>query len=86
MDTRSRTNIDDMVGGEHCIRIVLNNDDRVSKVAEMFKSSDKFFVIALMKADAGFVKDIENSHKGRTNLGRKADSLCFATGKGRCVS
>ena len=60
---------------------MLDDQNRVSKVAQMAKRIEKLIIIALVKADGGLVENVENAHKARANLGCKPDSLALAAGE-----
>ena len=57
---------------------MLDDQNRVSKVAQMAKRIEKLIIIALVKADGGLVENVENAHEARADLGRKPYSLAFA--------
>ena len=63
VDSRSRTDINNVVCGVHGILIVLHHYKGVSYISQMAQSLQQFFVILLMETDAGFVKYIQHSHK-----------------------
>ncbi len=50
--------VDNVIGFADSFLIVLNNDDRISEIAEIFQRREQFPVVALVKADAGFVEYI----------------------------
>ena len=74
--------VDDVVGGEHHVFVVLDDNDGVADVAQLLETGDEFVVVALMKTDAGFVEDIEHVDELRTDLGGEADTLALAAGEG----
>ena len=59
VDARSRTYVDDMVGGEHGVLVVLHHDDAVANVAKLLQRVDKSMIITLMQADGRLVKNIK---------------------------
>ena len=73
--------IDDVIRGQHRIFIVFYNDDRVADIPKVVERFNELGVIPLMKADAGFVQNIENPHQRGTDLSRQANPLGLAAGK-----
>ena len=61
VDACAGTDVDDMVGGEHGVLVMFDNDDAVADVAQFLEGVDKFPVVALVQSDAGFVEDIKNA-------------------------
>lgn len=82
MATGARSDIDDVVAGEHGVFVMFDDDDGIFEVAEVFESVDEFVVVALVEADGGFVENVEDALEARANLGGKANALGFATGEG----
>ena len=56
---------------------MFNHNNRVAKVAQLFKRVDKPLVVALVQANAWLVKDVKHVDKLRTNLCGQPDSLAF---------
>ena len=78
--------IDDVIRGQHRIFIVFYNDDRVADIPKVVERFNELGVIPLMKADAGFVQNIENPHQRGTDLSRQADALGFPAGERAAVT
>ena len=78
MYSGTRTDVDEVVGCNHHITVVFNDDDAVAEVAQLLQTFDKALVVALVKPDRGFVEDIEYVDQLRTNLCCQADTLRFA--------
>ncbi|MNI57826.1 hypothetical protein D3C73_1129120 [compost metagenome] len=62
VDSRSRANIDNIVGGHHRIFVMLNHDQCVAEIAHMSQCGNQPVVIPLVQADAWLVQDVENTH------------------------
>ena len=79
--------VDDVIGGQHHVLVVLHDDDRIADVAQLLQRTDKALVVALVEADAGFVEDVEHVHQLRAYLRGEADALALASGQahGRAV-
>ena len=77
------TDVDDVVGMQHHVAVVLDDDDRIADVAQLFERVDEPVVVALVQSNAGFVEDVEHVDQLRTNLRSQADALAFAASQ-RC--
>ena len=81
VDARAGADVDNEIRRAHRVLVMLDDQNRVSKVAQMAKRIEKLIIIALVKADGGLVENVENAHKARANLGCKPDSLALAAGE-----
>src|SRR5438105_3561893 len=73
------TDIHDPVRGPDRLLVVLDHQDRVPDVAHAEEGADQSSVVALMKADRGFVEDVEDTHQARADLGGEPDALRLPT-------
>ena len=55
LHARARAHLDQMIGGEHHVSVVLNDDERVAEVAEALKRANESSVVGRMQPDARFV-------------------------------
>ena len=78
---RTRTEVDDKIGATNGIFVMLDDQDGVAKIAKVFERAEKPCIVSRVKADAGFVENIENATKPRTDLRCEADALGFPAGK-----
>ena len=60
------------------VGIMLNHEDRIAQVAETFERSEQAVIVALVQADAWFVKNIKDADQPGADLRREADALGFA--------
>jgi len=60
--------IDQVVSGPHGLLVVLDHDDRVAEVSQPQQRVDEPAVVALVKANAGFVEDVEHADERRADL------------------
>ena len=74
--------IDDVVGREHRLLVVLDDQHRVTEVAEPLERPDQLVVVPLMEADRRLVEDVENADKRRADLRCEPNSLRFTARKG----
>ena len=77
----SRAYINDTVSRAHCILVMLDDDQGVSEISQIFQRVQKLVIITLMETDTGFVQNVGNSHQAGSDLGRESDSLGFAAGQ-----
>ena len=77
--------IDDVVGCPHRFFVVLDDDDRVSLVAEILEAVQEQRVVARVQADRRLVEDVDDADQSAADLGRQANSLRLAAGQGRAL-
>ena len=70
------------IGCSHGIEIMLDDDDCIAQIAQAGQGGEQFFIVALMQADAGFVKNIQHPHQSAADLAGQTDALRFPAGKG----
>ena len=58
---------------------MLDHEDGIADVPKPAEGFEEPFVVALVKADAGFVQDIDDADQSGSNLCREPDSLGFAS-------
>ena len=71
------TNVNDIVGSTHDFLVVFNHDDGIAKRLQVFKHVDETLCVAAMESDAGFVEDVERTHKRGPQLSGEVDALAF---------
>ncbi len=74
--------VEDVVGVADGVFVVLDDEDGVAEVAEVFEGGDEALVVALVEADGGLVEDVEDAAEAGADLGGEADALAFAAGEG----
>src|ERR1019366_9298250 len=74
----ARTHVDDVVGREDGLAIVLDDDDGVAEVTKTRLRLDEARVVARVQADARLVEHVEHADQGRPDLRREPDALPFA--------
>ena len=82
----SGAEIEDVVGLADGVFVVLDDEDGVAEVAQVFERVDQALVVALMQADGRLVEYVEDAAKARTDLRGEADALALAAGESRCRS
>ena len=71
----------DIVGVADGVFIVLDDEDGVAEIAQLFEGLDEALVVALMQADGGLVEDVEHAAEARADLRGETDALAFAAGE-----
>ena len=84
MDARARADVHDIIGATHGILVVLDHDDRIAEVTEIFQRCDEFIVVALVQTDGRLIQYIQHTRQGASDLGGQADALALAAGQGAC--
>jgi hypothetical protein len=75
--TCARSKFDEVVGASERFFVMLDEDERVSKVAEMKEEVEESRVIGGVKTDAGFIEHVEDSSEAAADLGGKACTAGF---------
>ena len=76
--TGARTYIDYTVRLSHGLFVMLDYYHGISEISELFKRSDKFAVVSLMEAYAGFIKYVCDAYQPRSYLGSQPDPLSLS--------
>ena len=61
---------------------MLNNQDRVAKVAELLEDADETMGVAGVESDRGFVEEVHAADQRAAKGGGEVDALGFAAAKG----
>ncbi len=70
-----------MVGGAENVGVVLDDEDGVAQVAQLFEDVDKAGGVARVEADGRLVEDIERADQSRAERGGELDALRLAAGE-----
>src|SRR5690606_30450864 len=73
--------VDDVIGGQDGVSLVLDADHRVSDVAHLLEDLDEPVVVALMEADARLVQHVDHARELRSHLAGEANALGFTAGQ-----
>ena len=71
--------IDEEMSEPELMFLVKDDGEAVALLKKCAKGLNEAHVVALVKADAGLVEDIEHIYQLRTNLRGQSDALTFAT-------
>ena len=77
------TEVEQLVGVADHLAVVLDHQERVAQVAELFQGVEQPAVVAGMQADRRLVEHVEHAAQAAAHLGRQADPLHLAAGKRR---
>ena len=78
---RARPHVEQAVGGEHDLRIVLDHDQRVAGVAQPVHHLDYPAHVARVQADGGLVEYEQGIDQRSAERGGEVDTLHFAAGE-----
>ena len=73
--------VEDVVGVADGVFVVLDDEDGVAEVAQVFERGDEALIVALVQADGGLVEHVEDAAQPRADLRGEADALAFAAGE-----
>src|SRR5690606_37668616 len=77
----ARTDVEDMVGGQNGILVVLDDDNRIAEIAQAAQGLEQAGIVALMQADRGLVEHIKHAGESRADLAGEPDALALAARK-----
>ena len=80
---RSGADVDQKIRRAHRVLVVLDDDQRIAQIAQVFQRLQKPVVVALMQADGRLVENIQHAHQRRADLRRQPDALRLAARKRR---
>jgi len=79
--TCARSKLDEVVGASERFFVMLDEDEGVSKVAEMEEKIEESRVIGGVKTDAGFIEYVENPGQATADLSGEACTAGFPSRK-----
>ena len=74
--------VEQVVGGADDVGVVLDDEDGVAEIAQVFHDADELGGVAGVQADGGLVEDVERADEARAEGGCELDALGFAAGEG----
>ena len=75
---RAGPHVDDVVGGQDRVLVVLDDDHAVAEVAQVLERAEQPVVVALVQADRRLVEHVHHAGQARADLRREADALRLA--------
>ncbi len=79
VNARAGTEVDDVVGLEDGLLVVLDDDHRVADVPERLERREQPLIVTLMQAYRRLIQDVHDAGEPRADLAREADPLCLAS-------
>ena len=73
--------VDDVIGGEDGLAVVLDDDHAVAEVDQAAQRLEQARVVARVQADRRLVEHVEDADQRGADLRRQADALPFAAGE-----
>ena len=73
--------IEQMIGGAQNVGVVLDDQDGVAQVAQLFEDVNQARGVAGVQADGRLVEDIERAHQPRAERGGQLNALRLAAGE-----
>ncbi len=83
MPASARTEVDYIIGAPDGFLIVLDHQNGVAEIAQVFESSQQTPIVAMVQSYRRFVENIEDAAQLRSDLSGQADTLSFSAGKCR---
>ena len=81
MRARAGADIHNVIRRAHGIFIVLDDDERIAQIAQVFQRGKQLFIVALVQANGRLIQNIQYAHQAGTNLRGQANALRFAAGQ-----
>src|SRR5277367_6170007 len=81
MNSSAGAHVDQMIGLEHRLAIVLDHQHGVAEFLEALERRQQALIVALMQSDRRLVENVEHANEARTDLRGKADALALAAGE-----
>ena len=78
MHAGAGADVDDVVGGEDRVLVMLDDEHGVAEVAQMLQRHQQAGVVALMQPDRRLVEHVEHAGQARADLRRETNALAFA--------
>ena len=63
VDTRSRSEFDDMICSANRAFIVFNNDNGIADISQFSQGLYHLSIVLRMQTDTRFIKDVEHTHQ-----------------------
>jgi hypothetical protein len=74
-NSRTGTEVHQMIGSLHGFVVMLDDDDRVPLISQILQAVEQHDVVAGVKSDRRFVQDVDNADKSAADLTGEPDAL-----------
>src|ERR1019366_1356155 len=81
MTTGAGAEVDDIVGAADGFFIVLDDENGIAEVAQVFERGEKTPVVAMVQADGRLVEYVEDAAQLGSDLSGETDALAFSAGE-----
>ena len=78
MHAGAGADVDDIIGGEDGVLVMLDHDHRIAEVAQPPQGFQQPGIVALVQPDRGLVQHVEHAGQAGADLRGEADALAFA--------
>jgi hypothetical protein len=78
LGARSRPHVDDIIRLQDRLPVMFDNDEGIALIAKLTEVVEKALMVTGVKADAGFIEDVEDAGKRCAELMSQAHALYFA--------
>src|SRR5262249_16808125 len=78
-----RTDVENVVCGAHHLRVVFDDEHRVTDVAKVLEQTNQPLVVARVQSDRWFVEHVKRADQGGAEVGGELDALRFSAGQRR---
>src|SRR5688500_2853482 len=76
--TRTRTEIEHVVGATDCLLVMLHHQQRISFRRQAIQRVEQDAIVTRMQADGGLIQDVTHALQIRAELSRESNALRFA--------
>ena len=78
MDAGGRADIDDIIGRQDRVLVMLDDDHRIADIAQVLQRIEQAGIVALVQADRRLVEHVEHAGQAGADLRGKPDALALA--------
>ena len=82
-NSRTRPQIDNVIGTAHRFIIVLDHDQRVAARLQLFERCEQLLIVARMQPNRRLIENVQDAAQVGTELRSQADALRFAAAERR---
>src|SRR5665213_3153853 len=75
----ARPQVDEVIGRAHGLLVVLNDDDRVAKIAKLPQRCEQTRIISLVQSNRRLIENVKHANESRPDLRRETNALRFPT-------
>ena len=80
MNAGARPDIDDVIGGEDRVLVMLDHNDGIAEIAQAAQGFEQPRIVALMQTDRRLIEHVKHASQSRADLRREPYALALASG------